>query len=483
MRKLRNIPLIVIIVASMVLGFSTLTRGHDWGDDWAWYVMQARSLLQGTTKEFMEISEFTNTRSTTHVGPLAYPWGYPLILTPALILKGVHSLTLKLPGLFFYAAFLVCLYLFARTRLARIESLLLASLFAFNPMLILFEDQILSDIPFLFFSTLTLALMTWSGKRGVFQCALIGLSIFLTAFIRTTGVLLLGVFLIVEFFRFWNNRKDRNAMREIFLGSLVICVTFAVFWGLNLLLLPSGGESYLSQYAGTSLGLARGYASGYFRVFGFFFGEAEGWKYIYYIAVVFFLLGTWVRRKDEPIFILFFVLWMIVHVTYPYWQGPRYLFPLLPIFIYFAFQGMKFALAKLPPNYQRAGQAVFNAFWLVIIGGFLFQSGVNAYINLRDNRAIGGPFDPFSREMYDYVKQNTSPDSVIIFFKPRAFYLFTERKSIMALECERLPFADYVAVNKTWEYSQIPPDLVDECPTPVVPLFENARYVVYEIQK
>ena len=30
---------------------------------------------------------------------------------------------------------------------------------------------------------------------------------------------------------------------------------------------------------------------------------------------------------------------MIAHIAYPYWQGARYIFPLLPIFIYFTFSG------------------------------------------------------------------------------------------------------------------------------------------------
>jgi hypothetical protein len=207
------------------------------------------------------------------------------------------------------------------------------------------------------------------------------------------------------------------------------------------------------------------------------------WRNLYYVLFVFFLAGLWVRRKKETVFILVYVLWMLLLITWPFWQGERFIFPLLPIFVYFTFWGMKTVVAKFPQKYRQAGQWTSNAFWMVIIGMFLFQSGSMAYVNLRDGRSIGGPFDPFSRDMYEFVKQETPPDSVIIFFKPRAFRLFTDRDSIMALECERLQIADYVVTHKTWEYSQIPPDEVDECPIPVTPIFENARYIVYEIQK
>src|SRR5512134_1311842 len=106
---MHNKLLALLILVSIVLGAGTLTRGHEWGDDFAWYILQAKSIVDGTTDEFMQTSAFTNYQSTQHLGPLAYPWGYPLILAPMYALKGIHPLTLKLPGIFFYAGFLICL--------------------------------------------------------------------------------------------------------------------------------------------------------------------------------------------------------------------------------------------------------------------------------------------------------------------------------------------------------------------------------------
>jgi 4-amino-4-deoxy-L-arabinose transferase-like glycosyltransferase len=205
---MRNTLLSVIILISLMIGACTLTRGHQWGDDFAWYILQAKSILNGSTGEFMEQSAFTNYRSTTHLGPLAYPWGYPLILVPVYAIKGISPLAVKLPGLFFYAGFLVCLYFLLNERLTENESLLLVSLFAFNPLLLQFLDQILSDIPFLFFSTLSLFLMTRQAKHGLLQYALTGAAIFFTTILRITGILLLGCFLIVEFFRLLKHRRD-----------------------------------------------------------------------------------------------------------------------------------------------------------------------------------------------------------------------------------------------------------------------------------
>lgn len=475
--------LLLIILISVIIGACTLRRGHEWGDDFAWYILQAKSIWDGTTDQFMEESAFTNYQSTTHLGPLAYPWGYPLILTPVYAIKGINPLALKLPGLFFFAGFLVCLYFLMKDRLTKNESLLVVSLFAFNPLLLQFLDQILSDIPFLFFSTLSLLLITRQDKRNIFQYALIGIAIFLTAFLRVTGILLLGCFLIVEFFRLLNNRNERTVVIEIIRNAAVVCLVFILLWIANLLLFPSGGESYFSQYAGL-IETAKSFAVTYFNVFGMFFGQATGWRYLYYFLLIFFLIGAWEKRKQEPIFLLFFVFWIIVHITYPYWQGPRYIFPLLPIFVYFTFQGMKTVINKLPAGFHQIGQRAFYGFWLLIAGIFLFTSSANAYANLQNNRTINGPFDPYSQEVYNYIKQDTPPDSVVVFFKPRVMVIMTEHPTIMSTECDRVLKGDYLVLSrKVGENQQIPPEKIDACQLPLNQVLKNNRFIVYQIQK
>ncbi|HJS19686.1 MAG TPA: glycosyltransferase family 39 protein [Anaerolineales bacterium] len=476
--------LLVIILISILLGFGTLRRGHEWGDDFAWYILQAKSVLNGTIDEFIETSAFTNNESTTYVGPLAYPWGYPLILLPAYALRGIHPLVLKLPGLLFYAAFLACLYLLMKRRLPQTESLLIVALFAFSPLLVQFMDQILSDIPFLFFSTLSLWLILKDDSRGILQNILIGVSIYFLVFIRATGILLLGCFFIVELVRLVKHRKEWTTVRQILLDSFIVGSTFILLWILNSVLFPSGGGSYLSQYAGMTVDTIRNFSVRYFNAYSSFFGETAGWRYLYYGLVIFFLIGVWRRWRQDLIFIVFFISWMLVHIAYPYWQGPRYIFPLLPIFIYFVFQGMRFALEKLPQKYARAGQWVFYGFWSMIIAVFLFNSSRNAYVNLQNDRDISGPFDPFSKEVYKYIQEETPADSVVIFFKPRVMKLMTNHETIMSTECERMFKGDYLVLSrKVGRNQQIPPEEIGVCNLPLSQVLRNNRFVVYEIQK
>lgn len=175
---------------------------------------------------------------------------------------------------------------------------------------------------------------------------------------------------------------------------------------------------------------------------------------------------------------------MLVHITYPYWQGPRYIFPLLPIFIYFAFQGMKFAIGKLSEKYQAMGQRAMYGFWTVIAIYFLVTSSVLAYDNVRTGRQINGPFDPLSMEVYQWIKNETPPTSVLIFFKPRVMRLMTERPSIYINQCDGMLKGDYLVLSKkVGANGQVPPEEIGKCSLPLDAMFNNRRFIIYKIEK
>lgn len=481
---MRRLLVPMIIGVSLLLAASTLTRGHVWGDDFASYIMQAGSILNGTTDEFVEHNAFTIFESSNQIGPVAYPWGYPLILAPIYAIKGIHPLALKMPGLFFYVAFLVCLYFLVRRRLGPVETLLIVCLFAFNPLMLQFLDQILSDIPFLFFSTLALLLLMSKHEHSTVELIVIGIVIFLAFFIRTTGVLLLAAFILAGVFEAGKNRSSPAVLQKYLRSVILVCAVFGVLFLVSVLLFPEGESSHLLRFQEFNVEQAIGFARAYFFEFGSFLGQGSFWRNVYFVLVPFFLLGAWIRRKEETILIGFFVIWMALLIVWPSWQGTRFIFPLLPIFIYLTIQGMKYALGKLPERYVRYGEWALYAFWSLVALSFLFTGGVSAYANLQNNRAINGPFDPYSREVYDYIKQETPADSVVVFFKPRAMRLMTEHDSIMSTECERILKGDILVLSrKVGRNQQIPPEEIDACSLPLNEVLKNNRFIVYEIQR
>jgi len=477
MRTLREPFLLIIVLLSFAIGTSTLTRGHEWGDDWASYVMQSQSILNSKTYEFVERNAFTIFESSFQIGPVAYPWGYPLILTPVVALKGVHALTLKLPGLFFFAGFLICLYLLTKDRLTRTESLLLVALFAFNPTLTKFLDHILSDIPFLFFIFLGLLLIT-RLKTDTWNSIALGAVIFFSFFIRTTGIILLASFLAHQALIFYRQAPARKAILN---HSVLTLFSFGLLLVITALVFPDGQGSYLEQLKGLTLDIFKSNVFNYFYLFTIFFGTGPIWTYIYYGLVVLFLIGAWTQRNTDQHIVIFFSLYFITMLFWPDWQGIRFIFPLLPLFVYFVFQGMSVVINKLPKTSHPGSKGISYAFWLVIIGMFLFSSGTRAYSNLKSNRQINGPFDPFSSDVYNFIRAETPPDSVIVFYKPRAMRLFTDRDTFMSTECEPLKLGDYLVLSYKAENSQIPPAEINKCKLGIQKVFENRRFIIYTL--
>ena len=484
MRSTHNILLIVIVISALVIGASTLTRGHEWGDDFASYIMQAQSILNGSTDKFIEHNTFTILESSIQIGPIAYPWGYPLALIPSLLLKGLHPLTLKLPGLFFFAAFLICLYWLAESRLTPAERLILVSLCAFNPIFIEHLDHILSDIPFLFSVFLALLLLSkLTPDKNMKDYVFAGMAIFLAFLMRTPGIILLASFLAHQAYIFYAQNEHR---RTVAIKSTVVVGVFTLLWLASSLIFPNGQGAYFRQLAGfTFETFFTVNMPGYLYLGAQFIGIQPGtaWMYVYYALIALFIIGVWARRNTDLPIILFFSFYLGAMLVWPEWQGIRFIFPILPLFVYFAFQGVNILLGSLPKNYHSFARVGVSLLWLTLAGIFLFNSGTRAYTNLLDNRQINGPFESYSDEVFRFIQNETPSDSVIIFFKPRAMRLFTDRDSIMVLECESLLKGDYFAQHKNWEYSQILPDEIDECNLPLTNVFENRKYVVYEVPK
>jgi hypothetical protein len=486
MSKKTAVILALMLLTSALLGSSVLTRGHWWGDDFAAYIMQAKSILAGNMDEFVTANTFTVTQSSHQIGPAAYPWGFPLMLAPVYALIGLSPLALKLPGLLAYLGFLQVFFFLTRRRFTLTESLIAVSLFAFNPELLRFLDNIASDIPFLLFSTLAILLADLythetQTKRRLALAALTGVAIFAAFFVRTQGLILLGSVLLFQGIRFLGQRAQCH---QLVTDSLIILAAFGVLWGISALIFPGGQTSYLALYAGFSLETLTGNIVAYSQVFGEFFASVLGEALFFGIFVVLFFIGLVARFKADLLFVLYAALYLIVLWTWPEWQGYRFLFPMLPFFIYFAVQGIRVTLEKAGENQKTILQRGAYAYLLLVVVLFAYNSGLNAYANLRAGREINGPFDPYSLETYDFIKNNTPPDSVIVFFKPRAMRLMTDRASLALTECERMTEGDYLALSKkVGENLQIPPERIDECNLPLDMVFQNRRFVVYRVMK
>jgi hypothetical protein len=472
MKKTEAIFLALILLVSALLSVSMLTRGHLWWDDFASYIMQAQSLLNGTPADFVAHNTFTIEQSSYPPGPIAYPWGYPILLTPVLGLVGMKLLALKALNVIFFVLYLIVFHQLAKTRLSPAWSLLLTATLAFNPALLQAHDQILSDIPFLFFSTLTLLLIETKSKRTW----PIGLVIFIAFSLRTNGLLLLAPLVVAQIMQF-------HSWADVRTNWWKIAAPYAAFGAPALLLsllLPGGQESYLSHFSMFTVERWLANAGFYLRLpadlfKGVWLGSVFSWLW-----VGLFLLGVIINFKKDLPLLAYLAVSLGLFITWPETQGLRFIYPLVPIWILIAAEGLRAAAEKLSAKGMSVAQWTgLGAAGLLIILS-LAASAQIGIANLRNGRDINGPFDPYSQAMFEFIREETPADSVVIFFRPRAMRLLGERDSFLSTECEHLAPGDYLALSKKADDSlQIPDGQVQGCGLSLDTVFENRRFIVY----
>ena len=95
-RVARWLALPGLVVLAALLAVSLHRTGHTQGDDFALYLRQARSLFDGDVGQVVADNRFSVLNSDSAFSPIAYPWVWPLLLSPFVHLWGFDYDRLKL---------------------------------------------------------------------------------------------------------------------------------------------------------------------------------------------------------------------------------------------------------------------------------------------------------------------------------------------------------------------------------------------------
>jgi hypothetical protein len=495
--------LALIVLLSGATSVLMLTRGHEWGDDFAAYLMQADSIVNGTMDEFVLRNAFTINRSAKTIGsityqiigPITYPWGFPLLLAPLYALTGPDPLALKFIPVLCYLLFLVAFFCLSRTKVTDTGAIILTAVLAFNPTLLQGHNSILSDIPFLLFSTLAMFLIDRlpaaapTSHAGTLSGVSIGLAIFMAAFTRGNGLFLFVPLMVAQGMRFLQSRSRTSDIYRLGLVSAIPYVAFGILYLAQDLIFPSPGYPVQKLFSPLSLQTLWNNSIHYLILPARVFSRITPGTHIMYVGLLcFFIIGLIRgRRQDLPIHVYILVT-VAFYILFPHRQGLRYIYPVLPFFCLVALQGMQVTGAWLQPIYQRRAALATYLLWASLAIASLLASVTLARDNLTSggttsgNRA--GPFSSASSDMFRFIRDNTSTGSIIIFFKPRAMRLLTNRDSFMTLDCADLRGGDYVVTAKDMDhYNQIPPQLVETCDPhrTLMRAYDNLQFTVYQI--
>lgn len=484
----------LIFLVSAALIFFSLENGHSWGSDFSLYIRQAKSLLEGSIHECMTSNAWSMANSDYKISPDLYPWGFPILLVPVYYVFGMDLLAMKfLEIVFFYLSLLVISLLF-KNKLDRASRLLVVSVFAFNPFLIKFTNDILSDLPGLFFCLFSIFLMerTFVEKKYLINrsidLAIIGFFIWFAHLLRPNYILLVPTLFLAQMVEM---KTSGQGLKGYLIGNKTAVLPYAVFMILTFIsghVLPKDG-SY-GFYAEFITHLNLDYLAGniYYTAMlpaKFIGGGHTIERGLYLLTLPFAIKGARMVWKKDFIYIAFFVLTAAFFALWPGRQGLRYIFPLLPFYMYFLMTGLKDFQAKRKNSKFDLPKACFY----FLIAFFLIQTSFFAYRNMSNGRHMAeGPFTPESAEMFRFINENAGREKVMVFFKPRAMTLLSGRNAFMTKDMSRLADkGDYLVINKKIDYDQVAIE-GDEFREKLssgffTQVFENSGFIIYRISR
>jgi hypothetical protein len=246
--------------------------------------------------------------------------------------------------------------------------------------------------------------------------------------------------------------------------------------------LPMDTASQVGYYRFSLVTVAKN-APYYLGLVSNLFGVPHQDKILFGLSLPFLIVGMKARWRQDYHFLLFCALNQLLYTAWPGRGGLRYVLPMLPFYLYFMFQGACVVLNHLtkdcpsPRDVPGLCKVAFSC-CLLLTASLLAESAYFAYCNMQNDRAILGPYDADSIEMFAFVRQHTASDARLMFFKPRAMRLLAQRLAFASNRPADLAKADYLVIHKKFEIcNQIRFPRSDA----VEHVFENSTFVIFRI--
>lgn len=411
----------LVYLTILVIGafyVSTIRSGHDWGDDFSLYIQHAKNIAEGAkywTTSYLHLPPF--------VGPDAYPPGYPLMLVPVYKLFGMNLTAMKAEVIVLFLLGLVTIHLVNRRELPSNLQIALIALLGFSPYFWEMKDQVVSDLPFLVLAYLSIYLIQLAYRKSptgiarVGYILLISLIIYFSYATRSVGLVLIPSLLLYDLIK--HKRPTLFALSIAAITSTLVI--------LQSLLLRSD-RGYINQFGAENPDFLMNWlrfmyhnATHYPRSLTVLWDN--GYSKSARLALTCVITGlalvgyVAVLLKKVSITEIFIVFYLMLIIAAPMDGGVRYLIPVVPLYVYYAMQGVNTIFRKAPLRRWALGTlAVVIA--ISYVGKYTKADYGSLAVSVESSEA--GKF-------FEYIRTNTNEQDVIIFTKPRALALFTGR--------------------------------------------------------
>jgi 4-amino-4-deoxy-L-arabinose transferase-like glycosyltransferase len=344
-----------------------------------------------------------------------YPPVFPLLLAPVVRLFGLNLIPLKFEQVIFFALALMVVCLYWQRDLGREYTLALAAILGFSPHFWTAKDNVLSDLPFLLFFYVAAVLVQRAPRDNSTQwpwAILIGIALYLSIGTRTAGVALLAGLVLYDLLKY-------RTITRITVVALSACAALLLLQGYFI-----GSE--FGSYNGTfhaTLSTVGAHLIAYPRALAGF------WVASTHNAFSFFLLGAvapltltglfYQYKHGLTIVEAFLVPYAAMAILWPFSPGIRLVFPLIPWIVFLALTGLRGLTEKLAP---RHASAAVCAFLLLISVPFVTAYNHTDFGLIRQSTGL-----PEFNQLCQAVREQTTPQDVLIYFRARALALYTSR--------------------------------------------------------
>jgi hypothetical protein len=448
MRRSSLAVLGLVIAPAAVLSLLLQRHGHGWGDDFALYVRQAQSLIDGNIGQVLADNR-VNVQSAARPGfsPYSYPWGFPVLLAPFVRLFGLNFDRLKWVEVAFLCGFLGFWFAIVRRRMAPWLAVGTVAVTGYSMTYLSYTNSVLSELPYMCLAAATLWYIdrvvgdpgtgeeapaervpvrwTQMSRRQLITVGLLMMAVFNT---RREGLALVPAVMALQLIDWWPTRRERPDVRTLALPHL----TFLASVIIGQLLLPS---ALAPEYNGAGLGqtwrkMRTTFQDSFVQQLGF--DSLSATARIAFGAVVLVGIGVqWRRNRSLDVALVIFAAGSLVIVGMIPADAGRYTMAITPIAIHFAVQ----AAAAIPKSkgliagLMIAGLLAAN---ISDIPGPLHDSASAR----RKGEVMAGPMEPSTQEMFAAVRKYTHHDDMVGFFKGRALTLFTERRAVQSKDLD-----------------------------------------------
>lgn len=521
---------LIFVVIALAIGFNvaTIRKGQKWEGDFALYTAHAINIVDGNP--YAETGYIINP-DLPFLSPQSYPPVFPAFISVVYRFLGLDIRAIKIANIATFAVFLLIFQHYVRKRLRYSASqLAVVTAVAFSPWFWTAKDSILPDFLFMVFIYGAIILMDRvyaSGKTNRHRyllAILTGLTVYLAYGTRSLGLVLIPALILSDLIR----------VRLISRFTLTIIAVFSLFYVIQYTTFHTD-QSYANTYktfisqaipdkAATqnndnfgekdkvsfvkkpaepmSFGLKpllqsfknsiRSNSEYYHQAVSAYWlsNVSNTVDNIIYAAMgllaITGFLALVLRKPSAGDFLTF--VYVSVLLLVPFTQN-RYLLPLVPLYLIYIFHGMETVVHNRVIFGKRIACGSILGLLLVIT-----LSNLGTYSTLDFDDFQNGIHKKESRELFEFIRQNTPEDSVLITLKPRLLALFTDRKSSIYTRpytrenlltyFGRISATHVVTTRETsGVYEEVEfTDWIRNNPGNFELIFENTDFRVYQIQ-